>query len=49
METVAVRSTMSDDFGHPMEQGPAHIAGAANIENPGYAAHFFLQPGKGER
>jgi hypothetical protein len=48
VETVAVRSTMSDDFGHSMEQDTADIAVAAKIEDPGYAAHF-LQPGKGER
>jgi hypothetical protein len=32
-----------------MEQDTADIAVAANIEDPGYAAHFFLQPGKSER
>lgn len=48
VETVAVRSTVSDDFGHPMEQDPVDIAAPTEIEDSGYAAHF-LQPGKGER
>ena len=48
VETVAVRSTVRDDFGHAMDQDPVDIAVAAKIEDAGYAAHF-LQPGKGER
>jgi hypothetical protein len=48
VEPIAVRSTVSDDLGHPMEQEPVDIAASAEIEDPGYAAHF-LQPAKGER
>jgi hypothetical protein len=48
VKPIAVRSTVSDDLGHPMEQEPVDIAASAEIEDPGYAAHL-LQPGKGER
>src|SRR5690348_4135073 len=40
VETVAVRSTMSDDLGHSLEQGAVDIAASTKIEDPGYAAHF---------
>jgi hypothetical protein len=47
VETVAVRSAMGDDLGHATEQAAIDIARSAEIEDPGYAAHFF-QPGEAE-
>jgi hypothetical protein len=47
VETVAVRPTMGDDLGHSTEQETVDIARPAEIENSGYAAHFF-QPCEAE-
>jgi hypothetical protein len=32
---------MSNDLGHPTQQDAVDIAAPAEIEDPGYAAHFL--------
>jgi len=41
VETVTIRTTMTKYLGHPAKQGTIDIASPAQVENAGYAAHFF--------
>src|SRR5439155_9136417 len=43
METVTVRSAMTEDIGHTPQQGPIDLAGSAIIEDTRYAAHLMIR------